>query len=553
MTDYLTPGPAKVQYTVAPQGKLLPYNREGYLDMDMTQKSIEASKGYKMTYGKNYLRFAAQDLYNLWLVGPVSAGDILFRLRLKAANEHFIRVTVTAYTATNYDINVIIEDLTENQILFQQAIMIKNLLEWSINHGTGKICMGFAFYKFAALDPTPNYMSGWCVWDSLMNSGYANDQHDQTFVIWSNWYAEYPSTGNTLLRYQVFNYADSGEDNPEMPPPSEPKADEGINAYTDYNIDFPDAPAVTAVSTDLLRLYRIDSAAVTALAAFLWSDNFIQNIKKLYASPMDNIISLNILPVNISSVTTSNIVIGNLDTGIAAYKLSGQFLTMDFHSVQIPKMWGNQLDFQPATTCQIFIPYIGYRDIDLDDASGGTVSLKMRLDLLSGDLLAMVKVTQEDRYYHDSVEYFFDGNCAVNIPLSGANYGQMYAAYVGTGLGFATSALMGNVPGMMASAAGGVSSIMTGKPAYQRSGSIGGARGYMGLQQAFILLSSPVPSIPGSITQIRGLRSNIYSQFSQLSGYTEIEEFLPNSTLVSVCTEEELQEIKNKLKEGVIF
>lgn len=553
---YLVPSVGAIEYNLDSEGVLIPGIREGRLDYDVCESS--SNEGHRMKYGRNYIAMGAPRLHALWDQELLEDGDVIFGGRLNSANDHDVHFYITAYKPdTNPGaVQLTITDDTENKTLYTELANLTSLMAWSMVYGSGVLCFGFGFYQFTVTDPIPNYMR-FMVWDRIMNTGYPGT--NASYQLFGEILAEYPSTATPAtekerreLLYQDLVKVPAGEQNPKLPPPSEPKGSEGLNGYEDYNIDFPDSPTTSAVATDLLRLYRLNNLNMSEFAAFLWSDAFIDNIKKMFGDPMDNIISLNILPVDITG-TNENIKIGNLDSGVLAQRLSGQFLTMDFHSVQIPKMWGNQLDFQPATTCQIFIPYIGYRDIDLDDASGGTVSLKIRLDLLSGDILAMVKITQEDRYYHDSVEYFFDGNCAVNIPLSGANYGQIYAAYVGTGLGFTASALTGNVPGMMASAAGGVSSILTGKPSYQRSGSIGGARGYMGLQKAFILISSPVPSIPGSITQIKGLRSNIYSAFSLLTGFQVIQDYIPNSTLVSACTNKELEEINKLLMEGVIF
>lgn len=330
--------------------------------------------------------------------------------------------------------------------------------------------------------------------------------------------------------------------------PSEPAGGGGSDTYVDDEIDFPDVPVDTVLDSEFLRLYHINTAQLNAIGRALWSQNFFDNILKNYDSPFENIISLNMLPVNVSG-TSALVVIGNYDTNVTGERVNTQFVDLDGGSVQIPKIFGNQLDFDPASTCQIFIPFIGYRDIDLDDLSGGVASLKYRIDLLTGNVLAMLKITQTDRYRHDSVEYHFNGNCATSIPISGANYMQLYSGIMSGALGAISSGARGNLIGV----AGGASSILTSKPGYQRSGNLSGNVGYMGQLRAYILLSSPIQEIPGNLKMLKGLRSNIYRDFANLTGLQVIEEFRPNNTLTKACTEEELEMIRAELAEGVIF
>ena len=344
-------------------------------------------------------------------------------------------------------------------------------------------------------------------------------------------------------------FADMGVEDTDIGDPSEASPPgSGSFMYDDTPIDFPDVPTLSAVGTDFVGLYKLTAANVKALGEFLWGPNFFDMIVKNFASPFENIISFHILPLNITGLADT-IKIGNIDTLVPGQKLSGQFLDANFGSVKIPKIFGNQLDFEPASSCDIYLPYIGYKKIDLDAASGGTLTLRYRIDLLTGECVAMVKVTQTDRYSHNSCEYLFNGNCAVPIPLSGSSYMGLFGNLVGGITSAAVSAGIGNVMGV----AGGVSSIFNSKPEYQRSGNIASTPGYLGIQDAFVLLNSPIQSIAGNIKHLEGLRSNVNAAFSNLTGFQQIESYHPDAVLAAECTEQELQEIEQLLKEGVIF
>ena len=355
------------------------------------------------------------------------------------------------------------------------------------------------------------------------------------------------STSSAAL-YAMFKGAGAIEDwdigNPSEPSPP----GTGLYTYTDSEIDWPDLPTLSAIGSGFLSLYKLTPENLNALGEYLWSNNFFDNIIKNYSSPFENIISLNILPLTISGQVDS-IKIGNLDSSVVAQKLSGQFLDCDFGSVGIPKIFGNQLDFSPATSCSIYLPYIGFRSLDLDAASGGIISLRYRVDLVTGSCVALIRITQTDRYQHNSVEYSFTGNIASPIPISGSNYSGIAGSILGGLSRAVTSGMSGNFMGI----AGGVSSIMNSKPEYSRSGNISGTAGLLGLQQAFILLNSPIQSIAGDIKHLEGLRSNVKVAFSGLSGFQKIETYTPTTSLAAECPAEELEEIKNLLMEGVYF
>lgn len=355
------------------------------------------------------------------------------------------------------------------------------------------------------------------------------------------------STSSTAL-YAMFKGSGEIEDwdigNPSEPSPP----GTGLYTYTDNEIDWPDLPSLSAISSGFLSLYKLTPENLNALGEYLWSNNFFDNIIKNYSSPFENIVSLNILPLSITGQVDS-VKIGNLDSSVVAQKLSGQFLDCDFGSVGIPKIFGNQLDFSPATSCSIYLPYIGFRSLDLDAASGGIISLRYRVDLVTGSCVALIRITQTDRYKHDSVEYSFTGNIASPIPISGSNYSGIVGSILGGLSRAVTSGMSGNFMGI----AGGVSSIMNSKPEYSRSGNISGTAGLLGLQQAFILLNSPIQSIAGDIKHLEGLRSNVKVAFSGLSGFQKIETYTPTTGLAAECTAEELEEIKNLLMEGVYF
>lgn len=521
------------------EGNFLPENNPsgGYLQFGL-RSSIPSPTRYLVTYGERGLYFSnAMVLRDFILTEP-------YGKTICAVNWTNGAGQSCQWILSNPSVGVInstLRNISLNRTVRNTSVSFANYLQWISNNSTDKGVYFCPVYT----DPT-NY-PGYCDVGVYSRDATINFGRDQYFQL-GQWNIDAQTSGSdAAIAYNMFyglgiDDFDTGDASTASPPGS------GSFTYTDVKIDFPDLPTLSPVTSGLLGLYKLSSEQLQALAAWLWSPNFFDNIIKNFTSPFENLISLNILPLTIAG-GLETIKIGNLDSGCVGARLSGQFLDADFGQVSIPKIFGNQLDFPPASTCKIYLPYIGFRDIDLNDASGGIIHLKYRIDLLTGVVVALIRIVQTDRYSHDSVEYMFNGNCATPIPLSGSNWISFFGSLVGGGLSAAVGVSTSN-PLMVA---GGVSSILNAKPEYQHGGSLGSAAGYMSVQKAFILLDSPIQSIAGNIKHLEGLRSNVTAAFSGLSGFQKIESYTPTTGLAAECTAEELQEIKNLLMEGVYF
>ena len=316
----------------------------------------------------------------------------------------------------------------------------------------------------------------------------------------------------------------------------------------------PDLPTISASSTGFITIYNPSSANLSALGSFLWSNMFdINTFKKLYADPMDCIISLGIVPCLPNSAGTQNIKFGNVDTGINCSVLSTQYAKVDCGSVNITKYVGSFMDYSPYVKVSLFLPYIGFIHLGTDDIMGGSINVTYHVDVLSGDCIAFITHSSK------GVLYSYTGNCLTNVPVTAANYANSlrnyYEAVTGIIPSTANGAMSGGAAGAAAGAIGGALTaasniVLNTKPDFQRSGSLGGSSGIMGVQKPFIIIERPNISVPNNVQNYMGQTSNITANLGGLSGYTIVEachiENVP-------CTTEELSEIEALLKGGVIL
>ena len=92
--------------------------------------------------------------------------------------------------------------------------------------------------------------------------------------------------------------------------------------------------------------------------------------------------------------------------------------------------------------------------------------------------------------------------------------------------------------------------VNTMKPSIEKSGSMGGTGGMLGVQKPYLIISRPRQALPSNQNTFSGYPSFITEKLGDLSGYTEIDSIhLENVP----ATEPELSEIESLLKGGVIF
>ena len=315
----------------------------------------------------------------------------------------------------------------------------------------------------------------------------------------------------------------------------------------------PDLPTLSAADTGFVSLFNPSAANLRSLYDFLWSNLFdLATFKKLFADPMECIISLGVLPCCPSSSGSGNIKFGNVDTGINSTTLNSQFAQVDCGSVSIEKFIGSFMDYSPYVKINLFLPFVGFVHLGVDDLMGGDIEVVYNVDCLSGDCIAFVSHSEK------GVLYSYAGNCRAEIPVTGQNYANGLRNYYESVAGIIPNALSGASGGAAGAAAGALGGalnvasnlIFENKPAFQRSGSLAGSGGQLGVKTPFIVIERPNVSVAGSVGHFVGQTSNITMTLGDCSGFTTCE-YVHLDGLNA--TSEEITEIESMLKGGVIL
>ena len=319
---------------------------------------------------------------------------------------------------------------------------------------------------------------------------------------------------------------------------------EGSHDDTTEQIDIPTAPTLSSADSKFITIYNPSLSQLNALANYMWSSSFdIALYKTLFANPMDCILGLSIVPVAVPNGGTSNVTVGNMPTAVSMTKAASQYVDVSCGSVTISEYWGGYLDYEPYTKIELYLPYIGTHSISADDVMGKTVAITYRVDILSGACAAYIKCG-------DSVLYQFIGQCASSIPITGNDWTNVINGVLSIAGSIGSMVATGGASAPMAVAGVASTAVNALKPNIEKSGSMSGTGGMLGIQTPYFIITRPRQAVPKDQNTFIGYPSFINVSLDSLGGYNEIESVhLENIP----CTGEELVEIERILKEGVIF
>lgn len=330
------------------------------------------------------------------------------------------------------------------------------------------------------------------------------------------------------------------------------------------NISEPDTPSISIADSGLITIYTPTAAQLADLARYLWSNDFITSmVKELYADALDVIISLGFVPFNVPHGGTREIKVGDRGTGILSNYPSVKYVKFDAGTISLKTTLGAYIDYAPYTKGDIYIPFVGYVPLDIDAFMGHNITLKYICDLCTGSAVAILKKDND-------VWQQFACNLLTQVPLSAANYAQMYQTIIGAtailaGAGIAGAAGIGGAAvggeaaegaqaiasqsGGAAKAASGIMSAAATKPQIQKSNNLSLSAGLLGNKKAFIQLYRPNLALPNNQNKFQGYPSYIEVTLSECSGYTRV-----SSCNLSIpgATGSELSMIDSILKTGFI-
>lgn len=302
--------------------------------------------------------------------------------------------------------------------------------------------------------------------------------------------------------------------------------------------------------------YTLTKAEHTNLIEWLWSSTFMDDIKLVNNNPMENIISCKLFPFTISGGTNQIVVIGNVGSTITGNKLSTYSPYVKVVDSYMPSgFYNNFLDLPPYTTATIYLPYVGIKQLDLALIYGKSMDVWYNYDVVSGSCTASI-------YAGGTVVAMYQGNIAIDLPLTGSNRAQLEASYVattaetvlsviGTVAGAAATGGAGAVVGAAATAgviASGLTKNATAQFHSETTGSFSPNSWGVLSKQVVITYDRPTYQDIDTFNHTYGRMCGLSKAIGALRGFTQTSADIDLTGIP--CTEGERDMIRNLLSSG---
>lgn len=279
--------------------------------------------------------------------------------------------------------------------------------------------------------------------------GFIIDEENHVANLDSVNVVEYYQTGTTQYEWNL--YTDTGETDlyeiyvwllgstfPEEDDPYEEGSTDtgGTDGYVTPQDSLPrnQLPSLDGINTGMFTVWLPDDSDILHISSFLWSDDVVTNIRKYFNNVGECVMGMYVLPyVPQAGVSSKKFKIGNMED--SSYT-NVSFLTHRYEEVDcgefgLESIWDSYLDFAPYTKLEIFLPYCGLHQLDVDElmcpaksnghlqeGTGSTLKCIYRIDLLTGACVVYLEMNGEVRYQ-------FSGKMGSQLPVTGNNYATM--------------------------------------------------------------------------------------------------------------------------------
>lgn len=302
------------------------------------------------------------------------------------------------------------------------------------------------------------------------------------------------------------------------------------NGYSDDKDDDEKDNDTSDVSSGigvLTTTFKMTKDRLQQLGRFLWGSNIFDNFSLICNNPIENIISCKSIPLSLDG-STQKIILGNVDTGVNGDKVSNNFAKQNIGSIAITEKYHNFLDYAPYTNVIIYLPYVGFKELDTNLVMGKTLSISYTVDIITGGCLCQIKSNNVKLYE-------FNGNMGIDIPITASNRAQVEAGYISSGIGIASSVASGNIVGAVTSLINSAESqyhyASTSSPNPMCVASTN--------RTCYVILDRPTYQTLKSFNHTRGKKCYLTKTINTLKGYTICDEHIDLSGISATDSEKE--------------
>lgn len=305
-----------------------------------------------------------------------------------------------------------------------------------------------------------------------------------------------------------------------------------------FDIIIPALPNID-ISSSGNTLYTGTSVLLREFNKWLWSDEFIDGLKKLYNDPAQAVLGFSVVDAPIASIGVDNIHVGNLDTHISANRCS-PWQEINCGEVKLYELYGSYVDYSPFLTAELYLPKIGLVQIDPDIIMNNTLKIVYHYELLTGSGVCFLQITNK-RNNVTSIYKYFPCTVTMNIPWSLQDRSQQINAVINAA---ASTVLSGG-----SSIIGGLVDIATATPSINVNGNLSGASNILGYKKPYLIIKRSHVTKPENYKKYVGYKYNTTTMLKNVSGFTVCE----NPQVSFECPEWVARKIEEKLASGIFI
>lgn len=378
-------------------------------------------------------------------------------------------------------------------------------------------------------------------------------------------------------------------DDPNIDPdPPPPWPGPGPHIKIEDPIPIPDLPPLSAAGAGFITLYKLLPSEMQQFADECFDDSVWDILKHFFNKPADFVAGITICPFTPHGLSRWKPKFGTHTWSHSYTMVDDTFVSINCGSIHVQPFYNNCFDFSPYTKLTLWLPYIGYREIDADDVMGHNINVTYHCDCLSGACVAFISIDAVGPTGPDipRVLYQFNGNVLTQVPVDSVSLDSMVSAAIGlAGAALTTAAVvatagtaapaaaaegagsaaaaggatmtaaekgaaMSAVNAKMGLAASTANAVQSMKPRTSHGGAMSSTAGYMGVQKPYLIKHVPMQSLPDGYIDLYGYPCNMGGKLGDFEGYTEVDNIQLNNIPATIP---EISEIYQLLKGGIII
>ena len=316
----------------------------------------------------------------------------------------------------------------------------------------------------------------------------------------------------------------------------------GSNDNPKTTIKIPTIPNINLNSSGS-SLYLLTEQEMYQFTKYLWTSDWVTNIKHIRNDPMENIINIGLIDVNVSGDSTT-IVLGNVVTTCYG-ALIPRFVEVDCGSITLSEYYGTFADYEPYTKVSLYLPKIGVISIPCDIVMNNTLSIKYHIELSSGEGICYLYVynNREDFGY---IYNTYSCSCVASVPLSASNHSQLIQSQVSAVASLGGAVVSGNPLAVTGSALSGAWNVASTKVPTETRGNMGNMSSLMCHKKPYLMINATYLCKPSNFKLNNGHNSYITASIGTLTGYCKTKSYHADFEAPMEC----LVEIENILNSG---